>query len=145
MIGAEVSHILSFSFFYNARASQVLKKYAHPQIYCTVGSETKAGYLAKHYGIERTHILHSRDASFLRDIMRFTNDRGVDVVLNSLSGDLLRASWMCVAEFGTMIEISKRDFQRRAKLTMEPFEKNRSFAGFDLLRISQLQPERAIK
>ena len=75
--------------------------------------------------------------------MRATAGRGVDLVLNSLSGDLLHASWMCVAEFGTMVEIGKRDFQRRAKLAMEPFEENRTFVGFDIWRISQVQQEKA--
>lgn len=74
--------------------------------------------------------------------MRATNNHGVDLVLNSLSGDLLHASWMCVAEFGTMVEIGKRDFQRRAKLTMEPFEQNRTFIGFDIWQVSQVQQKR---
>ncbi|KAK7997611.1 hypothetical protein PG989_005651 [Apiospora arundinis] len=115
------------------------------EIYCTVGSEIKADYLVQHYGIERARILHSRDVSFLHDLMRLTDNRGVDVVLNSLSGELLRASWLCLAECGTMVEIGKRDFQRRAKLTMEPFEQNRSFIGFDLARLTEIQPERSIK
>lgn len=77
--------------------------------------------------------------------MRRTGNRGVDLVLNSLSGDLLAASWMCVAEFGTMIEIGKRDFQRRAKLTMEPFEQNRTFMGFDIWQVSQVQQKKTAK
>jgi NADPH:quinone reductase-like Zn-dependent oxidoreductase len=75
--------------------------------------------------------------------MRTTEGRGVDVVLNSLSGDLLHASWKCVAEFGTMVEIGKRDFRRRAKLSMELFEANRTFIGFDLWQISQTRPDQA--
>ena len=75
--------------------------------------------------------------------MRATNGRGVDVVLNSLSGDLLHASWKCVAEFGLMVEIGKRDFQRRSKLSMEVFEANRSFVGLDIRGLSISRPERA--
>lgn len=112
------------------------------QIYCTVSSETKIQYLIDNYGIDRSRIFNSRDSSFLADVMRSTHNRGVDLVLNSLSGDLLHASWMCVAEFGTMIEIGKRDFQRRAKLTMEPFEQNRTFIGFDIWQVSQVQKKR---
>jgi NADPH:quinone reductase-like Zn-dependent oxidoreductase len=61
-----------------------------------------------------------------------TNDRGVDLVLNSLSGELLHASWNCVAKFGRMIEIGKRDFIGKAKLSMDLFEGNRAFFGVDL-------------
>lgn len=75
--------------------------------------------------------------------MKATNNKGVDIVLNSLSGNLLQASWKCVAEFGTMIEIGKRDFRRRAKLPMEAFEQNRTFVGLDLWQVTQVKPEKA--
>ncbi|KAI0110540.1 putative polyketide synthase [Hypoxylon sp. NC0597] len=114
-------------------------------IYCTVGNETKAQYLVDNYGIDRSHIFNSRDLSFLASVMKATNNRGVDVVLNSLSGDLLHASWKCVAEFGVMVEIGKRDFRRRAKLSMEAFEQNRTFIGLDLLHFIQIQPDQAAK
>ncbi|KAH8677742.1 putative polyketide synthase [Xylariales sp. PMI_506] len=113
------------------------------EIYCTVGSEAKRRYLKDNYGIQDCHIFNSRDASFLPDVMRATNQRGVDVVLNSLSGDLLLASWKCVAEFGIMIEIGKRDYLRRAKLPMEVFEANRSFTGVEIRLVSEKHIQRA--
>ncbi|EED13058.1 polyketide synthase, putative [Talaromyces stipitatus ATCC 10500] len=112
-------------------------------VYCTVSNEDKSKYLVENHNIPRANIFNSRDSSFVRDVMRMTNGRGVDVVLNSLSGDLLHASWKCVAEFGTMIEIGKRDFRRRAKLSMEAFEQNRTFVGLDLWQVSQVRPEQA--
>lgn len=73
--------------------------------------------------------------------MKATNGKGVDVVLNSLSGELLHASWKCVAEFGTMVEIGRRDFAGQGKLAMEMFESNRSFVGFDLMQLVVKRPE----
>jgi NADPH:quinone reductase-like Zn-dependent oxidoreductase len=113
------------------------------EVYCTVSSEEKINFLTNNFSIPRSKIFNSRDSSFLHNVMRATNGRGVDVVLNSLSGDLLHASWKCVAEFGTMIEIGKRDFRRRAKLAMESFEQNRTFVGLDLWQVSQQRPEQA--
>ncbi|KAJ6441494.1 cytochrome p450 monooxygenase [Purpureocillium lavendulum] len=110
------------------------------EVYCTVGNEDKVRYLMDNHNIPRHCIFNSRDTSFLRDVMAVTDNRGVDVVLNSLSGELLHASWKCVAEFGTMIEIGKRDFRRRAKLSMEAFEANRTFVGLDLWQVSQVRP-----
>jgi NADPH:quinone reductase-like Zn-dependent oxidoreductase len=100
--------------------------------------------LVDNYGVPETHIFNSRNATFAADIMRVTNDRGVDLVLNSLSGELLHASWKCVAEFGTMIEIGKRDFRRRARLSMDVFEANRTFIGLDLGLVHQERPEQAV-
>jgi NADPH:quinone reductase-like Zn-dependent oxidoreductase len=70
------------------------------QIYATVGSAEKVQYLQDTFGIPRERIFHSRDASFLPDVLRETNGRGVDVCLNSLSGELLHASWKCIAPRG---------------------------------------------
>lgn len=84
-------------------------KWLGGEIYATVGSEEKASFLVKEFGIPRNQIFNSRDSSFLEGIMEATNNVGVDLVLNSLSGELLYASWKCVAPDGAMIEIGKRD------------------------------------
>lgn len=105
------------------------------EIYATVGSETKVQYLVDHFDIPRSHIFSSRDASFHPTLMAATNGRGVDVVLNSLAGELLQASWKCVAEFGKMIEIGKRDFMEHGTLGLEAFGGNRAFFGVDLIRL----------
>ncbi|RAH64406.1 type I polyketide synthase [Aspergillus aculeatinus CBS 121060] len=110
------------------------------EIYCTVGAETKVEYLVRNCNIPRSHIFHSRNSSFVKDVMDATNGRGVDVVLNSLAGDLLHASWTCVAEFGVMVEIGIRDFRRKAKLAMELFEANRTFVGLELREITRVRP-----
>lgn len=106
-----------------------------------MGSEEKVKHLVDVYGIPREHIFNSRDTSFYYDLMKKTANRGVDLVLNSLSGELLHLSWECVAEFGTFVEIGKRDFLGRGKLSMETFGKNRGFFGVDLFQICQEKPK----
>lgn len=93
------------------------------------------------FGIPRHHIFNSRNSSFLEGINRETNDKGVDMVLNSLSGELLHTSWQCVAEYGKMLEIGKRDFIGRAMLSMDLFEANRAFFGIDMARLGVERPE----
>ncbi|KAK5996188.1 Highly reducing polyketide synthase lcsB [Cladobotryum mycophilum] len=115
------------------------------EVYCTVGNEEKVRYLMDNHNIPLSHIFNSRDSSFLRDVMNATDQKGVDVVLNSLSGDLLHASWKCVSEYGMMIEIGKRDFRRRTKLSLEAFEQNRAFVGLDILPMSRQQPQKVIR
>jgi NADPH:quinone reductase-like Zn-dependent oxidoreductase len=93
------------------------------------------------FGIPRHHIFNSRNISFLSDVKRETNGVGVDIVLNSLSGELLHASWKCVAEFGTMVEIGKRDLIGRGNLALGPFEQNRSYIGVDFAQICAERPD----
>ncbi|GLA83996.1 putative PKS/NRPS-like protein biosynthetic cluster [Aspergillus tubingensis] len=107
------------------------------EIYASVGSEEKALHLVNTFHIPRHRIFNSRDSSFLPGILRETGGRGVDIVLNSLAGELLHASWSCVAEFGKMIEIGKRDILEHGKLPMDAFGGNRAFFGVDLVRLGQ--------
>ncbi|KAI5861319.1 hypothetical protein GGS23DRAFT_598486 [Durotheca rogersii] len=102
------------------------------EIYATVGSERKVAHLVEKLGVPRERIFNSRDASFAEGILRATGGRGVDLVLNSLSGDLLHESWRCVARFGTMIELGLRDSQGSGSLNMLPFSGNRSYHGMNL-------------
>ncbi|KAL4997452.1 hypothetical protein BDV10DRAFT_186245 [Aspergillus recurvatus] len=107
-------------------------EYVGAKIYATVGSDEKVQYLIDRFGLPKDRIFNSRSTDFLRDVMRETDGRGVDVVLNSLTGALLHASWDCLASFGRMIELGKRDFLSNGQLNMGPFIKNRSYMGFDL-------------
>lgn len=108
-------------------------------IYTTVSSEEKAEYLVRTYGLRRSRILNSRSASFVDDLLRETGGRGVDLALNSLAGELLHATWRCVAKWGAMVEIGKRDLLGRAKLDMDVFVANRSYCCVD---IDQMREER---
>ncbi|KAK6209489.1 KR domain-containing protein [Colletotrichum tabaci] len=77
----------------------------------------------------------ARMMSFADGLRAATAGRGVDVVLNSLSGELLHTSWRCVALGGTFIELGKRDAAARCKLAMDPLDDNRAFIGIDMARL----------
>lgn len=111
------------------------------EIYATCGSQDKVDFLVGEQGIPRDHIFYSRDESFLADVMAATDGRGVDVVVNSLSGSLLHASWRCVAEFGTMLEIGKRDMLGHGKLDLNPFLGNRRFVCFEGVEMARKRPQ----
>ncbi|CAI7590788.1 unnamed protein product [Penicillium glandicola] len=111
------------------------------EIYATVGNDKKVAHLMEHFGLPRERIFNSRNTSFQTDLMRATAGRGVDVVLNSLSGNLLHASWECVAKFGRMVELGKRDFISHGILNMSLFEANRAFLGVDLAQVCKETPE----
>ncbi|KAL4756977.1 uncharacterized protein BDW70DRAFT_163947 [Aspergillus foveolatus] len=91
---------------------------------------------SEQYGIPRDHMFSSRSTVFAKELMRVTNGRGVDVCLNSLTGDMLHESWRCIAENGTLVEIGKRDMLDRNGLSMEPYNRNCSYRALDLSRKS---------
>ncbi|KAI0868539.1 hypothetical protein GGS24DRAFT_207312 [Hypoxylon argillaceum] len=113
------------------------------EIYTTVSNEEKINYLMETFNLPRHRIFHSRDESFVADVMRETGGKGVDVVLNSLSGDLLHATWRCVATWGTMVEIGKRDLLGAGKLDMDMFLLNRNYRCVAIDRMKDDRPELA--
>ena len=109
-----------------------LAKASRAEVYATVSTEAEATYLVENFNIPRTRIFWSTDDSFLEEMLNATGGEGVDVVLNSLSGDLLHATWKCVAEFGKMVEIGTADLLGAGKLDLNSFLGGRSYTGVNL-------------
>ena len=110
-------------------------KWIGAEIYATVGTEEKASFLTREFGIPHERIFSSRDSTFLNGVMTATDGAGVDLVLNSLSGEPLHDSWKCVASSGAMVDIGKRDMLGRGQLALAPFEDNRTFIGAEISRL----------
>ncbi|KAF4556529.1 KR domain-containing protein [Elsinoe fawcettii] len=111
------------------------------EIYATVGTDAKRAYVVEELGLHDARVFHSRDESFVDGVMEATCGKGVDYVLNSVSGELLHATWSCIAYGGTMLELGKRDFAGMGQLQMAPFVENRSFIGVDLSRMQVFDQE----
>lgn len=105
------------------------------EVFATVGHDNKRQCLMDEYGIPADHIFYSRNTTFAKGIMRMTNGYGVDVVLNSLVGENLRASWECVAPYGRFVEIGKADINSNSSLGMGAFSRNVTFTAVDLRHI----------
>jgi NADPH:quinone reductase-like Zn-dependent oxidoreductase len=123
------------------QAAIQIAKLFNADIYVTVGSDEKKKLLMDLYHIPEDHIFYSRNASFAQGIRRMTRERGgVDIVLNSLSGDALVSTWECMAPFGRFLEIGKKDILANGSLPMFPFAKNVSFHAIDLNEARQHRP-----
>ncbi|KAJ6780522.1 hypothetical protein PWT90_09456 [Aphanocladium album] len=110
------------------------------EIYTTVGSPAKKQLLISQYGIQEERIFSSRCSGFGSAIQDATKGEGVSVALNSLTGDLLRETWSCIAEFGRFIEIGKRDITWNTRLDMDQFDKNVTFSSVDLTLLGAKRP-----
>ncbi|KAL1110578.1 hypothetical protein AAG570_008106 [Ranatra chinensis] len=92
-------------------------------IFTTVGTKEKREFLKKQFPqLTDNRIGNSRDTSFEQLIMKETNGRGVDIVLNSLSEEKLLASVRCLAPGGRFLEIGKFDLANNNQLA-RPEEK----------------------
>eukprot|EP01103_Thecamoeba_quadrilineata_P016450 TRINITY_DN5503_c0_g1_i1.p1 TRINITY_DN5503_c0_g1~~TRINITY_DN5503_c0_g1_i1.p1 ORF type:complete len:1988 (-),score=362.33 TRINITY_DN5503_c0_g1_i1:138-5957(-) len=118
-----------------------LCKLAGAEVYATVGSDSKRKFVRDVLGVPDDHIFNSRTLEFVEQIKKHTKGRGVDIVLNSLSGDALKKSVTLLAPFGRFLEIGKRDIYSNSKLDMLPFGQNISFFAIDLDRLNGQRPQ----
>lgn len=121
------------------QAAVILAQHIGAEVYITVGTEQKREFMIKTHGISPERIFSSRNASFASGIMAATQGKGVDVVLNSLSGLMLQESFNCMARFGRFVEIGKRDLEQNHSLEMGAFTRNISFSSVDLLQLEEFK------
>lgn len=74
------------------QAAIQIAKLIGAEIFATVSSVPKRKLIQDQYGIPESHIFSSHSRHFKKGIMRSTQGKGIDVVLNSLSGELLMDS-----------------------------------------------------
>jgi len=101
------------------------------KIVATAGTPEKRDYL-RSLGIE--HVFDSRSLDFAEAVMHCTNGRGVDVVLNSLSGEFIERSLSVLARYGRFLELGLRDILNDHPLGLHPFRNNLSFIAVHLDR-----------
>lgn len=124
------------------QAALRIAQHVGAEIFATVGNASKRELLINEFGIPEDHIFSSKARTFRQGIHRITNGKGVDVVLNSLSGEALQESWASIARFGVFVELGKADALSNAGLSMAPFERNVTFASVDLQMIADHRPEK---
>lgn len=116
------------------QACVMIAQHLGAKIFVTAGTLEKRAFLAETFGIPSTRIFSSRTPKFRDAILEATDGNGVDVIVNSLSGNLLQQTWSLIAENGRFVEIGKKDLLRNNYLPLRPFDRNVTFTGFDLLK-----------
>ncbi|MGW2186214.1 SDR family NAD(P)-dependent oxidoreductase [Streptomyces sp. NPDC001719] len=95
------------------QAAVALARHRGARVLATAGSERKRRWL-RESGVE--HVMDSRTLAFVDDVRRITGGRGVDVVLNSLTGAGRRAGLGLLAPGGHFVEIGHHDATRPPRL-----------------------------
>ncbi|MGW4027078.1 SDR family NAD(P)-dependent oxidoreductase, partial [Streptomyces sp. NPDC005009] len=119
-------------------AALYLARACGAEVWATAGSKAKRAYL-RELGVP--HVMDSRTLDFADRVRDLTGGRGVDVVLNSLTGPAQSAGLGLLAHRGRFIELGKRDIYANTRLGLLPFRRNITFAGVDVLMMTQQDPE----
>ena len=114
-----------------------IARWCGAEIFATAGSDEKRNFL-RMLGVH--HVLDSRTLSFADDIMDITQGQGVDVVLNSLSGEAIARNLSILKPFGRFLELGKRDFYENTRIGLRPFRLNISYFGIDADQLLSQRP-----
>ena len=117
------------------QAAIQIARHAGAEVFCTAGSEKRA--VLKALGVE--HIFDSRKLDFADQIRELTQGEGVDVVLNSLTGEAVSRGLGLLRSGGRFLEIGKRDVREPSSIT-------RAYPGvtyhaFDLAELCRTDPK----
>ncbi|MFI9813798.1 type I polyketide synthase [Saccharothrix variisporea] len=104
----------------------------------TAGTEAKRRHL-REQGV--THVFDSRTLDFADQVREATGGRGVDVVLNCLTGAAMRASLGLLAPTGRFVEIGKRDLYDGARVDLRAFRHGITYAALDLVLTASERPD----
>ena len=108
-------------------------------IIATAGNDEKRDKLRNKFNIR--YVSNSREPEiFTKDILEFTNNKGVDVILNSLSGKSLKANFKIIKKGGTIIEIGKRDSIENNHINLNKFLDSITYTSVHFDRLFDSDP-----
>ena len=114
-----------------------LAQAAGAEVFATA-SAPKQAYL-RSLGVD--HVFDSRSTAFGQDILAATGGAGVDVVLNSLTGEgFIEASLACLADGGRFVELARRDILSEDE--MAALRPDVAYSILDLYTLKQHDPAR---
>ncbi|MEO1602384.1 MAG: beta-ketoacyl synthase N-terminal-like domain-containing protein, partial [Pseudomonadota bacterium] len=121
-------------------AAMAVARAAGARILATAGSDDKRA-LVRELGAEA--VFDSRSLAFADAARAHTEDRGVDVVLNSLAGEAMLRSLDCLAPFGRFIELGKRDLLEDNLVGLRALRSNISYHAVDVDQLLSGRPKTA--
>jgi acyl transferase domain-containing protein/NADP-dependent 3-hydroxy acid dehydrogenase YdfG/acyl carrier protein len=89
-------------------------------------------------GVE--HVASSRSPAFADEMMAWTGGRGVDIVMNALTGELIPRGLAVLAPGGRFIELGKRELWTPAQVAA--VRPDVHYAAFDLIEVARREPAR---
>ncbi|MTE22443.1 SDR family NAD(P)-dependent oxidoreductase [Streptomyces sp. TRM43335] len=110
------------------------------RVIATAGTEHKRNLL-RLLGVGL--VADSRTLDFAEQVLEATGGRGVDVVLNSLSGEAVTRSLELLKPGGHFVELGKRDLAANERLLLGPFQRALTFSAVDLNEMVLQDPDGA--
>jgi NADPH2:quinone reductase len=99
---------------------------------CVIGTASSEEKLARVRSLGADHTVNYRTTDFLGEVQRITNDRGVDVVLESVGGDVFDRSLRALAPLGRLVVFGASSGEIRKIDPMQLVYDSQAVMGFHL-------------
>ncbi|KQU63533.1 quinone oxidoreductase [Bacillus sp. Leaf406] len=119
-------------------AASLAKQLGAGLVIGTVGSEGKA-QVARKAGVDE--IILYKEIDFARRVNELTNGEGVDIVLDSISGEVTERSLTCLAPYGRLVHFGNAGGPPGNIQTIDLHSTCRSILGFSLGTTRKKRPE----
>ncbi|UCV17085.1 SDR family NAD(P)-dependent oxidoreductase [Quatrionicoccus australiensis] len=123
-------------------AAVQLARHFGAEVFATAGSAEKREFVAL---LGADHVFDSRSLAYAEQILAATNGEGVDVILNSLAGEMIRRNLHILRPFGRFLELGKRDFFENTPIGLRLFKNNISYFGIDADQLLITRPDLAAR
>jgi acyl transferase domain-containing protein/acyl-CoA synthetase (AMP-forming)/AMP-acid ligase II/acyl carrier protein len=119
-------------------AAVQLARWLGATVYATAGTPEKGDHL-RALGVQ--HVFDSRSLAFADEVLSATGGEGVDVVLNSLTGEAIAKGLTALRPYGRFVEIGKRDIYGHGRLRLWQLRQNASYMVIDLAQLVIDRPD----
>lgn len=111
------------------------------EIFATVDDPGKSRILEQDFGIPGGRIFSSGERFVVSELMKATENNGIDVILSCGEGEHMHEIWRCVAPMGRFIQVGRTNISAHDNLSMEFFQRNATFSSIDVESILEKKPE----
>lgn len=115
-----------------------LARHRDARIYATVGSAHKVDYLT---GVGVAHVMDYETQDFEAEVMRLTQSRGVDVVINTLAGEAIQKGLNCLASGGRYIELAAVALRGARSIDLSALGSNKSVHTINIRALYRQSPQ----
>ncbi|MWV45370.1 SDR family NAD(P)-dependent oxidoreductase [Paenibacillus sp. HJL G12] len=99
------------------------------------GTSSKADKLDILKQLDVPYAINYKEGDFDQEVRRLSNNRGVDIVLNTLSGEAIQKGLNCLAPSGRYLELAVHALKTSHKLDLSKLLQNQSIHSIDLRRL----------
>ena len=112
------------------------------EVFIMTNSHEKRAFMTEQLHIAENHILAPDDFELATNLMRSTEEKGIDVVIGYSRGETMRQSWHCIAKFGRFVDLhTSGQSENTTELDMQPFKRSATFSSVDVKALLQCRPE----